>query len=766
MHRALRWLDAFALALLGFWLLPVVAPEAPVSTVLLDRDGQLLGATIAADEQWRFPAEGEVPHRYRLALEAFEDRRFAHHPGVDPLAVGRAVLTSLRAGEVVSGASTLTMQTVRLARGNPDRTVPEKLWEMLLALRLELSTDKSSILRAYASHAPFGGNTVGVEAAAWRYFGRPATELSWAEASTLAVLPNAPGLIHPGRRRDALRAKRDRLLDTLVVLGQLSKEDHDLAVLEPLPQAPRPVPRLAPHLLDRSRGLTHSTLSAHLQQQATDVVWRHHRRLTASHIHNLAVVMVDVPTGEVLAYVGNVPALDEAPHHNHVDVVQARRSTGSTLKPLLYAAMLQDGALLPRQLVPDVPLRLGGFSPQNFDRRFDGALPADEALARSRNVPATWLLREYGVHPFYGLLKRHGLTTLHAPADHYGLSLILGGAEATLFELVDVYRRMAWSATEPDDAPGRQHWRSDHAGADPHDRFTAEAAYLTTRALLEVARPGVHGSWRQFGSGRKVAWKTGTSWGFRDGWAIGVTPQVAVGVWVGNADGEGRPELTGVGAAAPVLFDLFDLVSDGPWFEPPSGLVAVELCAHSGQRAGPDCAETVRGWVPPRGRSLAPCGHCRRVHLDASGQRAHASCADLATLQSTPWFALPPDQEAFYAPRHPSYQPLPPWADGCAPAEADRASLSLLTPKLASQVVVPVELDGSRGRLVMEAAHRRSDAEIHWHLDGAYLTTTVRHHQVEVAPGEGEHEVVLVDADGEMLARRFTVLLGARTTAP
>ena len=308
MHRALRWLDAFALALLGFWLLPVVAPEAPVSTVLLDRDGRLLGATIAADEQWRFPAEGEVPHRYRLALEAFEDRRFAHHPGVDPLAVGRAVLTSLRAGEVVSGASTLTMQTVRLARGNPDRTVPEKLWEMLLALRLELSTDKSSILRAYASHAPFGGNTVGVEAAAWRYFGRPATELSWAEASTLAVLPNAPGLIHPGRRRDALRAKRDRLLDTLVVLGHLSKEDHDLAVLEPLPQAPRPVPRLAPHLLDRSRGLTHSTLSAHLQQQATDVVWRHHRRLTASHIHNLAVVMVDVPTGEVLAYVGNVPA--------------------------------------------------------------------------------------------------------------------------------------------------------------------------------------------------------------------------------------------------------------------------------------------------------------------------------------------------------------------------------------------------------------------------------------------------------------------------
>lgn len=763
MRRLGGALDLLAALALAFWLLPVTVPTAPTGDVLVDRDGQLLGATLAADEQWRFPPTGAVPERYAVAVQAFEDRRFPHHPGVDPLAVARAVATSLQAGEVVSGASTLTMQTIRLARGNPPRTVPEKLWEMLLALRLELAHDKATILQSYAANAPFGGNTVGVDAAAWRYFGRPAADLSWAEACTLAVLPNAPGLIHPGRRRDALAARRDALLDTLVALGHLDARDAELAKLEPLPLAPRPLPRLAPHLLARSRGHTASTLDRDLQTAATEVVWRHHRRLAPSRIHNLAVVVLDVPTGDVLAWVGNVPDLEQAPHHNHVDVVRAPRSTGSTLKPLLYAAMLDDGALLPSELVPDVPLRLGGFSPQNFDRRFEGAVPADEALARSRNVPATWLLRRYGVDPFYGLLKRQGLSTLHAPADHYGLALILGGAEGTLLELTDLYRRLAWAATDPEAAPGRAHWRADALGPDPHPRFGAEAAWHTARALLEVARPGVHGAWRQFGSGRKVAWKTGTSWGFRDGWAIGFTPRHAIGVWVGNADGEGRPELTGVGAAAPVLFDLFDLVDDGPWFEPPDGLVRATLCAHSGALAGPDCADTVEGWIPPKGKGHPPCPHCRRLHVDAEGHRAHASCADLAALEARSVFALPPDQEAFYAPRHAGYTPLPRWAEGCAPADDAAGSLSLLSPKVDSRVVVPVELDGQRGRLVMDAAHRDREAEVHWHLDGRYLTTTRGRHQVEVAPGEGEHEVVLVDAEGQTLARRFTVMEGART---
>ena len=757
-----RWTGALAavlVAVVTFWLLPVVTLDPPVSTVLLDRDGRLLGATIAADEQWRFPPRDDVPERYRLALLTFEDQRFATHPGVDPLALGRAILTSLEAGRVVSGASTLTMQTVRIGRGNPPRTVPEKLLEMLLALRLERAHDKSEILSMYASNAPFGGNTVGVDAAAWRYFGRPATELSWAEAATLAVLPNAPALIHPGRNRDALKAKRDRLLDRLAAAGHLAPADLPLAKLEPLPLAPRPVPRLAPHLLTQATGRTTTTLSATLQQQATDVVWRHHRRLAPSRIHNLAVLIVDVPTGDVLAYVGNVPDLDDAPHHNHVDVVQAPRSTGSTLKPLLYASMLEDGDLLPRELVPDVPLHLGGFSPQNFDRRYEGAVPADEALARSRNVPATWLLQRYGVDHFYGRLEGMGLGTLYAPASHYGLALILGGAEGTLYGLTDLYRRMAWQARDPDAAPGAIHWRGPRV-PDTHEALSPEAAYLTAEALLRVARPGVHGAWEQFGSAHKVAWKTGTSWGFRDGWAIGITPTHAIGVWVGNADGEGRPELTGVGAAAPVLFELFDLVDHGPWFDPPNGLAHAEVCAHSGMLAGPDCAHTTRQLLPARGHESEPCARCARVHLTATGERAHGTCRDLGSLHAESWFVLPAGQEAFYAPRHPRYDPLPDWAPGCAPADDADDRLALLSPKARTQVVVPVELDGQRGRLVMEAAHRDPDARVHWHLDGRYLGSTSGRHQLEVAPGEGPHELVVVDDAGQQVTRTFDVLIG------
>jgi penicillin-binding protein 1C len=369
---------------------PVVDVQAPTSAVLLDRDGRLLGARIAADEQWRFPP-GPVPERFATALIAAEDQRFRRHPGVDPLALARAMRSKLQQRRVVSGASTLTMQTVRIARGNPPRTLGEKLRELVLAPRLELARSKDDILAMYAAHAPFGGNTVGLEAAAWRYFQRPSSDLSWGEAATLAVLPNEPALVRPGRNEARLRAKRDRLLERLHAQGAFDAVGLAAAKAERLPGPPGRVPRLAPHLLGPGR--TATTLDRSLQERARDVVARHATELGGRGIHNVAALVVDVRSGEVLAYVGNVP--DPAAPGAFVDVVRAPRSTGSTLKPLLYEAMLAAGELLPDELVPDVPLRIGGFAPENFDRRYDGALPASEALARSRNVPAVWMLQRH-----------------------------------------------------------------------------------------------------------------------------------------------------------------------------------------------------------------------------------------------------------------------------------------------------------------------------------------------------------------------------------
>jgi len=746
-------------------LTPVVRFDEPWSTVCWDRDGELLGGAIAADEQWRFPAQRAVPPRFAAAIVLAEDRRYYWHPGVDPLAIARAFAQDLRAGEVVSGGSTLTMQVVRMSRGNPPRTVLEKLREAPLALRLELSTTKPEVLALYAAHAPFGGNTVGLEAAAWRYFGRPPESLTWAEAAVLAVLPNNPALLHPGRHRAALQAKRDRLLRALQAAGELSEADLALALAEPLPSGPRPVPQLAPHLMMTAHARApdawrfDSTVDVRLQARVADVTRRHHEQLALAEVHNLAVLVADVRTGEVLAYVGNAPITEQGLHSEHVDVIRAPRSTGSLLKPFLYASMLETGELLPHELVPDVPMRLGGFAPENFDHAYLGALPASRALARSRNVPATWMLRSFGVDRFYARLERLGLTTLSRPAADYGLALILGGAEGTLWDLTEAYRQLALAGDGQTGVVPALHTDRSEAPATRPVAVDAGAAWLTITALEEVARPGVDSAWRSFNSSRRVAWKTGTSQGFRDAWAIGFTPDYVVGVWVGNADGEGRPGLTGISAAAPVLFDVFDLLPRSAWFEEPSAaLHDVKVCAASGQRAGPDCAEAVTERVPAVAVSGPPCSYCRRVHCDAACQhRVHAGCVTLPPGEGEPWFALPADQAWYYARVQSGYRPLPPWAPGCEPLDHDGGPLACVVPREGSEVFLPRDLDGARGALALLATHRAERATVDWHLDRTYLGRTVATHELTVQPDDGDHVLTLVDGEGNRVTRHFRV---------
>ena len=428
-------------ASLWFWQsLPEPLFSAPLSSALYARDGRLLGARIAADGQWRFAPSSEVSEKFSQALMLYEDQRFLAHPGVDPLAIARAARQNWRASRVVSGGSTLTMQVARLSRGNPPRSWGEKLREALLALRLELRYSKPELLALYAAHAPFGGNVVGLEAAAWRYFGHAPAQLSWAEAATLAVLPNSPALIHPARGRAQLQAKRDRLLASLHERGALDALGLQLAQSEALPAAPLPLPRLAPHLLDsltaRQGALhTRSSLDPALQEAVAARLNAHLRRLAAQGVHNGAALIFDNRDFSTLAYVGNRSDTTDAERGYAVDLVQRPRSTGSLLKPLLYAAQLEAGQLSPRSLIPDTPMRFLGFTPENFDRQHRGAVRAQEALALSLNVPAVHNLRDYGVAAFYDLLRQLGLSSLFRTPDGYGLTLVLGGAEASLWEL-------------------------------------------------------------------------------------------------------------------------------------------------------------------------------------------------------------------------------------------------------------------------------------------------------------------------------------------
>lgn len=755
-----------------FFFIPVCSFEVPYSTVVEASDGSLLGAKLAADGQWRFPLQQTIPTKFRKCIIRFEDRRFYFHPGINPLSVVRATGQNLRARKVVSGASTLSMQVVRLARKGEQRTFYEKLLEMLLTLRLEMAKSKNEILSLYAAHAPFGGNVVGLEAASWRYFGCSANELSWGESAGLAVLPNAPSQIFPGKNGEQLKQKRDRLLRNLFEDKTIDRVTYELAISEPLPGKPEPIPDLAHHLLNKCASSTNqtivkTTIDRSLQMAVQRIIDQQMPQLIGNHIYNAACVVAEVKTGKILAYIGNANWND--PHGGSVDMIDARRSTGSILKPFLFTAMLDDGKMMPNALVPDLPLYFSGYAPQNFDLQFQGAVPASEALIRSLNVPAVFLLKNYTPVRFLDILKRVGLSTFTKDAGHYGLSLILGGGEATLRELVSAYGSMArvlnrYNKTEKYNSADYHtfDFRSSASESEKTDDkfvFRAASIWQTFNILTELNRPEEESGWQQLSSSGRLAWKTGTSFGFRDAWAIGVNPDVAIGVWVGNASGEGRPGLTGGLAAAPILFEVSSLLSNDHWFEKPfSGMMPVEVCRESGFRASVNCIDTDTIMAPESCMSSPPCPYHLKVHLDANRQYlVNAECYSPNQMVNESWFILPPAMEYYYRKNHPSYRTLPPWLPGKQQGN-EIQMVELIYPDDRLMVYLPRNNDGRKGQVIFQAAHRRKDATLFWHLDNIYLGNTRDIHQMTASPSPGNHKLLIVDEMGNSSSRNFKVV--------
>jgi len=763
-----------------FLSLPVVRFEAYTNTILENQDGELLSARITADGQWRFPPCDSVPYKLSQCIRYYEDEYFHFHPGINPVSLSKALFRNIRAGRIVSGGSTISMQVVRLSRKGKPRTITQKVIEIVLALRLELALSKEEIFGLYASYAPFGGNVVGIDAAAWRYYGRPAHKLSWGEAATLAVLPNAPALIYPGRNQEALRLKRDGLLQKLEMKGVIDSTSSELASFESLPSRPHPLPQLTPHLLDRAEkeGLAGSrvrtTIDLDLQERVSMLVERHHQHLRQNEIHNAAVLLIQVPEQKVIAYVGNTRSEDES-NGSFVDIIDAPRSSGSILKPLLYTFMLDEGEILPDMLVPDIPTHISGYSPLNFDHTYSGAVPASTALVRSLNVPAVRMLRSYGLEKFHSKLQALGFSSIARNPGHYGLTLILGGAEVRLWDLCRVYAGMANSLNHFQEydykydqgeykAPAWFLDKGSGTGSRPDPNLknsgimSAASIWQCFETLTELERPNQEGAWEQFSSSKTIAWKTGTSFGYRDAWAIGLNPDYLVGVWVGNADGEGRPGLTGVNVAAPLMFDVFALLPSSAWFETPyDEMIEIEICSTSGFRAGPDCDLTEIRMVPEAGERMEVCPYHRIIHLDQNEQfRVHSACYETGKMVNTSWFVLPPVMEWYRKRKDPRYHSLPPFLPGCG--EGNEKPMELIYPKETRQVFIPRGLDGRLSRVVFEAAHRESGVTIHWHLDDQYLGETSHIHQLEFLAPEGIHILTLVDSNGNILEKTFEVV--------
>lgn len=749
--------------------------NAPLSAVVLDKKGALLSARIAQDGQWRFAGTDTIPHKFERCILTFEDRKFHYHLGVDPLAMMRATIRNLRAGHVVEGGSTLTMQVARMAAGNRRRTWWKKVTETLWAIDIEFSHSKREILSLYCANAPFGGNVVGLEAAAWRYFGRQSRDLSWAESALLAVLPNSPSRIHVSRNRPLLLAKRNRLLEQLCAQGDIDSTELDLAKSEPLPDAPYPIENRAPQLTQRlvsHRGATiPTTIDADLQRQAQAIADSYRARYAHNHIYDIGIVVADVASGHVLAYIGN--ASQESPTCM-VDMPAAERSTGSILKPFLYAAMMSAGEIAPRTLIADTPLDINGFTPQNYNRSYNGAVGADEAITRSLNVPLVRMLTDHNVGRFMADLRQLGMTTLHYDDDHYGASLILGGAEATLYDVCGMYASMArrlnaYNADsrhrdlDPTDGifalrltEGKPTPPTPQASATP---LSPATIWHTFRAMADLARPEEEAEWQSFSSMRAVAWKTGTSYGSRDAWAVGVTPRHVVGVWVGNATGEGRAGMTGVGFAAPVMFDVFSLVERGQaaeWFEEPvEDEDPVVVCRRSGMRAAEVCAEVDTVLLPRSVCETPMCRYCRLVHLSADEEwQVNSSCEATANIVTRSWFVLPPGMGYYYGRHHSDYRPLPPVRSDCESAAGRR--VEIIYPCGGQTVIRARSFDGKLQGVVCEAAASR-DVRLFWHMDGRYLGETRGEHVMAIEPEVGRHTLSVISESGDRASVKFEV---------
>ncbi|MGB9170715.1 MAG: penicillin-binding protein 1C [Bradyrhizobium sp.] len=527
-----------------------------VSTTIVDRHGKLLRAYAMADGRWRLPVDAatDVDPTYLKLLFAYEDHRFYSHDGVDPLALGRAAFQLVTRGHIVSGGSTITMQLARLMEPRRQRSVSAKLRQIVRAVEIERQMSKEQILDLYLAKAPYGGNLEGIRAASIAYFGKEPKRLSLSEAALLVAMPQSPENRRLDRHPNAARAARDRVLDRMVEVGVVSDADAALAKSVPVPRLRKPMPILAPHSADnamlsvKDKSVIALTLDAGLQQTLENLA-RDRAVALGSNI-SVAILAVDNASGDVLARVGSPDYFDDR-RAGQVDMTRAVRSPGSTLKPFIYGLAFEDGFVHPESLIDDRPIRFGSYAPENFDMTFQGTVPVRKALQMSLNVPAVELLDRVGASRLSSRLKQAG-ANLELPKDEApGLAMGLGGVGITLQDLVQLYSGLArLGNTRPLREIQDQFQGQRDEAREPERLLDQVAAWQIGNVLLGTPPP-------ENGVRNRIAFKTGTSYGYRDAWSIGFDGRITIGVWVGRPDGAPAPGIAGRIAAAPILFDAF-----------------------------------------------------------------------------------------------------------------------------------------------------------------------------------------------------------------
>lgn len=745
-------------ALLLFLYIPIPKPlvRDNYSKVITDKDGRIMRVFLANDEQYCLPPEfnDTIPEKLKVAVVHFEDKYFRYHPGINPVSISRAFYQNIKQKRIVSGASTITMQLARIRKGRK-RNASNKIMEMLEALRIEAQYSKSEILKLYLDHAPYGGNIVGYQAASWRYFGKPPEKLSWAEACLLAVLPNSPGTVSPIKNNQVLFEKRNRLLHSLLESSLIDQQTCDNSIDEPMPSSIVPFDLRAPHLTRKIASENHrshivkTSIDATIQDNANYLVKRYSRSLANFDIHNAAVLVVENKTRKVRAYVGSQ---DFYGTEGKVDGVMAARSSGSLLKPFLYALCIQEGIIIPESQLQDIPTYYGAFAPSNASEMFDGIVTAHDALVRSLNVPAVRLLYTYGHYKFYNFLQSAGISTLFRSADDYGLPLIIGGAEVTLFDITSSFCTLANLG---------QHksltYFEETTQSLSKQVIDSVSVLMTLDILKDLKRPGAEYYWNKFNGQQPIAWKTGTSYGHKDAWAIGVNPEWTIAVWVGNFNAESNKNLSGAKSAGPLMLDIFNALPKNDsltwWNLDDYEIETMEVCDVSGYASTNRCSRTSVKRVSTSD-NLKPCPFHIKLEVDKNEKYSVCSACWEAGHMSKNILAYPPLVTSYLRRNGAVVEKVPYHNPHCQHYKANDL-IVIEYPKPNSKIYVSRDFDRAYQPVVFSAVHHISDQSLYWYLDNKYIGTTKDKHKMAVVPKPGEHVLSLTDGFGNKKSVQF-----------
>ena len=744
--------------LLALWLLfllanalfPLPAPK-PYSQTIFSADSTLLAAYLSPDDKWRLRSSlDQVSDEMQKAIIAKEDRWFYFHPGINPFSILRAVFRNITSVRRTSGASTLTMQLARMAEPG-GRTYGKKIREMFRALQYEWRYTKDEILEMYLSYLPYGGNIEGVHAASYLFFDRPPARLSLSQAILLAIVPNRPNSLRLDLNAEVALAARNQWINRFAEKSIFPADQLDAAREEGIPGRRYSFEVRAPHFCYRVRGQmrpgqdrTYTSLQLPLQQQVERLLKNHTTRLRSTGLSNGAVILIDNRDSRVVAYCGSADFYDAA-SQGQVDGIRAVRSPGSTLKPAIYAMAFDRGFIAPKNKLLDLPTHFQGFRPENYDLEFHGQVTVEYALSHSLNIPPVRLLQELGMEPFLNLMERAGFETLRRKRDDLGLSVILGGCGVTLEELTRFYSSFARGgqmhplAYTQDESP---------AGAGAVELFSEPAAYLIAEILSGLERPDL--PQRFIGESKlpRVAWKTGTSYGRRDAWSIGFSPRYTVGVWMGNFDGRGIPDLSGTQTAVPLLLDIFNAIDydrDEKWFSLPHEVGQRKVCAETGMLPGDFCTHLTQDHFIRDVSSLQVCNLYESLYVSTDQSMQYCPvCLPTSGYSRESYPLYPSELALWYETRTVPYKRPPPHNPDCEGKFSGEGPV-ILSP--ASDLEYYVE-KGSEQQILLQAASETTVTKQYWYVNDRFVGETPANGKVFIHPAPGRLKIICMDDKG------------------